>query len=79
MFPSTLGQEQLGSVWEVLDEVAGGTIVDNQLISRETGVQFTLDLGNKVLAVEELRKKMPGTGLEALGEDRLKVDWPRGG
>ena len=63
----------------MVDEVAGGTIVDNRLVSRGAGIQFTLDLGNKVLVVEDLRKRMPGARLEALEEDRLKVDWPRGG
>ena len=78
MFPSSLGQDELGSVWEILEEVAGsGAIVDNRLVSREAGIQFTLDLGKKVLSVEGLQKRMPGAGLRALEEDRLKVDWPR--
>ena len=78
MFPSSLGQDELGSVWEILEEVAGSeTIVDNRLVSREAGIQFTLDLGEKVLSVEGLKQRMPGAGLQALEEDRLKVDWPR--
>jgi hypothetical protein len=78
MFPSSLGQDELGSVWEILEEVAGSeTIVDNRLVSREAGIQFTLDLGEKVLSVEGLKQRMSGAGLQALEEDRLKVDWPR--
>jgi hypothetical protein len=78
MFPSSLDQNDLENVWEVLDEVAGsGAIVDNQMVSREAGIQFTLELKDKVLSMEQLRKRMPGAGLIALEKDRLKVDWPR--
>jgi hypothetical protein len=52
-----------------------GAIVDTQLISREAGIQFTLDLGNRQLVVEELRKRMPSSGMTELGADRLKIDW----
>ena len=78
MFPSSLGQDDLGSVWEILEEVSGsGTIVDNRLVSGEAGVQFTLELGKKALSVKDLLKRMPGAGLTALEDDRLRVDWPR--
>ncbi len=78
MFPGTLDQNQIGSVWEALDDVAGsGAIVDSRLVSREEGVQFTLELGTKVLTLDDLMKKMPGAAMTALMEDRLKVDWPR--
>ena len=78
MFPAALGQDDVETVWEVLDEVAGsGAIVDNRLISREAGIQFTLELGSKVLVVADLKQRMPGAGLTALEEGRLKVDWPR--
>ena len=78
MFPGTLDQDQVGSVWEALDDVAGsGAIVDSRLVSREEGVQFTLELGTKVLTLDSLNKKMPGAEMTALQEDRLKVDWPR--
>ena len=77
MFPGTLDQNQVGSVWEALDELAGsGAIIDSRLVSREEGVQFTLELKTKVLDLEALKKKMPGATLTALQEDRLKVDWP---
>ncbi len=79
MFPSTLGQDDIGSVWEILEAVAAGSIVENRLISREAGIQFTLDLGSKLFTVEDMRKRMPGAWLEALGLDRLRVDWPRVG
>jgi len=78
MFSAALDQDALGTVWEALDEVAGsGAIVDNRLVSEEAGIQFTLELGNKVLSVDRLRNRMAGAAFVALAEDRLKVDWPR--
>ncbi len=78
MFPSSLGQEEQESVWDALEEVAGsGAIVDRRLVSREAGIQFTLELRNRVLAVADSMKRLRGAGLEALEPDRLKVNWPR--
>ena len=78
MFSAALDQDALGTVWEALDEVAGsGAIVDNRLVSDEAGIQFTLELGNKVLSVDRLRSRMAGAAFTALAEDRLKVNWPR--
>ena len=77
MFPSSLSQGRLESVWEVLDQVAGsGGIADTRLISQESGIQFTLDLGSDEIDVEELRMRLPGAQIVALEEDRLLVDWP---
>ena len=77
MFPSTLSQGRLESIWDILDQVAGsGNIADTRLISRDAGIQFTLDLGDKVLDVEELRRSIPDAQLVALEEDRLRIDWP---
>ena len=48
MFPSSLDQDQMGSVWGVLGDVAGsGAIVNSRLMSREEGVQFTLEPGKQ--------------------------------
>ena len=78
MFPASLGQNELETVWEVLDEVAGsGAIIDNRLVSQAEGIQFTLELRDKVLSMDVLRNRMPGAGLVAIAEDRVKVDWPR--
>ena len=78
MFPATLTQDQLESVWDSLEEVGGsGSISDHRLVSRQDGVQFTLELGNKDLVVDRLRKQMPGAGLTALAADRLGIDWPK--
>jgi len=77
MFPSSLSQGRLESVWEVLDQVVGGgAIADTRLISQETGIQFTLDLGSHEIDVDELRMRLPGAQIVALEEDRLWVDWP---
>lgn len=78
MFPSTLDQDQVGSIWEALDDLAGsGAIVDSRLVSQDEGVQFTLELGSKALTMDALKKKMPGADLTALEADRLKVNWPK--
>ncbi len=77
MFPSSLSQGRLESVWEVLDQVAGsGNITDTRLISRDAGIQFTLDLGNRELNIEALKSKIPDAQVSALEEDRLLIDWP---
>ena len=78
MFPASLTQDELESVWENLEGVAGnGAISDHRLISRQDGVQFTLELGNKDLVVDRLLKQMPGATLIALAQDKLRIDWPR--
>ena len=77
MFPSSLSQGRLESVWEVLEQVAGsGKITDTRLISRDAGIQFTLDLGNHELNIEALKSKFPDAQVSALEEDRLSIDWP---
>lgn len=76
MFPASMSQDALGSVWETLEEAAGdGVIAEMRLVSQEAGVQFTLELGAKVLEVEELRKRMPGSQMAALEPDRLQINW----
>jgi hypothetical protein len=79
MFPSSLGQEEIAIVWEILEDLAAGTIVEKRLVSRAAEIQFTIDLGTKVFSLELLRKRMPGAKPEALEADRLKVEWPRTG
>ena len=77
MFPSSLSQGRLESVWEVLDQVAGsGKITDTRLISREAGIQFTLDLGDRELDIDALRAKFPDAEVVPMEEDRLRIDWP---
>ena len=77
MFPSSLSQGRLESVWEVLDQVAGsGNITDTRLVSREAGIQFTLDLGNHELNIEALKNKFPDAQVSAMEEDRIRIDWP---
>jgi hypothetical protein len=77
MFPSSLSQGRLESVWEVLDQVAGsGNIIDTRLVSREAGIQFTLDLGNHELNIEALKNEFPDAQVSAMEEDRIRIDWP---
>ncbi len=80
MFPGTLSQDNLESVWEILEDVTGvGIIVETRLVSREEGIQFTLELGTRELEVDSLRNRMHGADIVALGSDRLRIDWPRHG
>ena len=77
MFPSSLSQGRLESVWEVLDQVAGsGNITDTCLVSREAGIQFTLDLGNHELKIEALKNEFSDAQVSAMEEDRIRIDWP---
>jgi hypothetical protein len=77
MFPSSLSQGRLESVWEVLDQVAGsGNITDTRLVSREAGIQFTLDLGNGELNIDALQSRFSDATIVALEEDRLRIEWP---
>jgi hypothetical protein len=77
MFPSSLSQGRLESVWEILEQVAGnGNIADTRLVSRDAGIQFTLDMGDNELNIAELRSKIPDAEVVALDEDRLRIDWP---
>ena len=77
MFPSSLSQGRLESVWELLDQVAGsGSITDTRLVSREAGIQFTLDLGDYELDIDASKSKFPDAEVSALEEDRLAIDWP---
>ena len=77
MFPSSLSQGRLESVWEVLDQVAGsGNITDTRLVSREAGIQFTLDLGNHELNIEALKNEFPDAQVSAMEEDRIRIYWP---
>jgi hypothetical protein len=77
MFPSSLSQGRLESVWEVLDQVAGsGNITDTRLVSREAGIQFALDLGNHELNIEALKNEFPDAQVSAMEEDRIRIDWP---
>lgn len=77
MFPSSLSQGRLESVWDVLDKamVGGGNITDTRLISTEAGIQFTLDLGSQELDIEALRNGFPDAEVVALEEDRLRINW----
>ncbi len=75
-FRASLEPEEIESVWEILEEMVPGGIVENRLISNEAGIQFTLNLGSKVFDAEKLQMRMPGAKLTALEADRLKVDWP---
>lgn len=78
MFPSNLTQDEMGTVWEALEDAArGNQILDSRLLSALEGIQFTVKLGAAGLAVQNLSSRLPGAEFEGLGPDRLKVNWPK--
>ena len=77
MFPSSLIQDRLESVWEDLDQVDGGrNITDTRLVSLEAGMQFTLDLGSSVLNIDALQSRFSEATIVASEADRLRIEWP---
>ena len=78
MFPSTLTQDEMGLVWEVLEEVSkGGQILDSRLVSASEGIQFTIQLGPMGIMIEDMVAKLFGAQVSELEADRLKVAWPQ--
>ena len=76
MFPASLSQDSLESVWDFLEEVAGpGTIADMRLVSQDAGVQFTMELGAREMRLDDLRRRIPNAELVPLAADRLRVNW----
>ena len=68
--------ETLGFFWETLEKIAGASaVVDAEPVQEGAGFAFTLDLGNDVLVVEELKKLIPHTEMVAVGEDTLSIRW----
>ena len=58
----------LGSFWEVLDGIAGiGGVVDAQPLDDGSGFDFTLDLGDQVLEIENLMGRIPNSQIVAHG------------
>ena len=64
----------LSFFWDVVDTVAGvGKVVAQTPLSDGSGHEFTLDLGNDQLVIEQLQKRIPGAQVAALGPDRLSI------
>lgn len=79
MFPSTLTQDEVGLVWEAMEDAARGSrILDTRLLSASEGIQFTVQLGAAGLLTGDLINRLSGAELEGLGPGRLKVNWPKG-
>ena len=51
-------------------------IIGNRLLSRQEGVQMTLDLGDLQLDTAALRRSLPAIEVEPLGADRLHLFFP---
>ena len=68
--------ENLGLFWENLEKMAGASaIVDAAPLEEGAGFAFTLELGDGVLAVEELKRLIPHTQMMAVGENTLSINW----
>ena len=64
----------LSFFWDVIDAVAGvGKVVAQMPLADGSGHEFTLDLGNDILAVEQLKARIPGAEVLAVGQDRLRI------
>ena len=60
--------------WDVIDTVAGaGTVIAQTPLPDGSGHELTLDLGNDVLGLEQLKRRIPGADIVALGQDRLRI------
>ncbi|HCL26317.1 MAG TPA: hypothetical protein DHW65_08255 [Dehalococcoidia bacterium] len=77
MFDSPLSQDGLESVWDAVEESAEtGVIVDTRLVSRDEGVQMTLDIHGTSKDVTAFLQRLPGAELIPIASDRLRVAWP---
>ncbi len=66
--------DTLSSFGRVIDSVVGvGKIVNQSLLPDGSGHEFTLDLGENVLTVGQLKSGLPNGEIAALGSDRLHV------
>ena len=50
-------------------------MADAQPVEGGAGFEFVLELGNEVLAVQELKSRILHTKMVARGEDRLEIHW----
>ena len=65
----------LSFFWDVIDSVAGaGKVIAQTALANGSGHEFTLDLGNDVLVIEQLNRRIPGAVVSALGPDRLQIE-----
>ena len=74
VFTPVSDDARLTFLWDVLDTVAGpGMVTAEAPLADGSGHEFTLDLGNEVPLLEELRKRIPGSRIDALAPDRLRI------
>ena len=77
MFDASLSQDGLESVWDAVEEAAEtGVIVDTLLVSRDEGVQMTLDIHDTSKDVTAFLQRLPGAELIPIASDRLRVALP---
>ena len=74
VFTPVSDEARLTFLWDVLDTVAGpGMVTAEAPLPDGSGHEFTLDLSTEVPLLEELRKRIPGSRIDALAPDRLRI------
>ena len=64
----------LSHFWDIVDAAAGvGKVIAETPLPDGSGDEFTLDLGEDVLVMEQLVKQIPNADIKALGMDRLRI------
>ena len=72
--PDKSGIERM---WTVLEGVVGvGKVVASQPLRDGSGLEFTLDLGKERLSTTQLTTAIPGSAVEPLEPDKLKLGLP---
>ena len=76
MFDANLTQQDLEAIWDAIEESSEvGAIVDTRLVSKEEGVQMTLDLRAARLDISAVQARLPGVVFSPIAADRLRVTW----
>ena len=64
----------LSFFWDVIETVAvGGMVIAQIPLADGSGHEFTLDMGADALVIQQLRARIPGAEIMALGPDRLSI------
>ena len=65
----------LSFFWDTIDSIAGvGKVIAQTPLPDGSGHEFTLDLGNDILVLEQLKRRIPGGDIVALGQDRIRIE-----
>ena len=66
----------LSTFWDVIDSVAGvGKVISQTPLADGSGHEFTLDLSNDILVLEQLQVRMRGAKITPLEHDLLHIEF----